>query len=84
MLFENLTAFPAFETEHLFSCLQDPATGPQSESAEFIPHPHIPYHPYLICFKISSHLHLYLSCEISSSHGGEYDVQSCLLGCTAV
>jgi hypothetical protein len=25
-----------------------------------------------------------LSCEISSSHGGEYDVQSCLLGCTAV
>jgi hypothetical protein len=21
-------------------------------------------------------------CEISSSHGGEYDVQSCLLGCT--
>jgi hypothetical protein len=24
------------------------------------------------------------SCEISSSHGGEYDVQSCLLGYTAV
>jgi hypothetical protein len=24
------------------------------------------------------------ACEISSSHGGEYDVQSCLLGCTAV
>jgi hypothetical protein len=23
-------------------------------------------------------------CEISSSHGGEYDVQSCLLGCTAM
>jgi hypothetical protein len=23
-------------------------------------------------------------CEISSSHGGEYDVQNCLLGCTAV
>jgi hypothetical protein len=22
--------------------------------------------------------------EISSSHGGEYEVQSCLLGCTAV
>jgi hypothetical protein len=22
------------------------------------------------------------SCEISSSHGGEYDVQSCLLGYT--
>jgi hypothetical protein len=24
------------------------------------------------------------SCEISSSHGGEYDVQSCLLGYTAI
>jgi hypothetical protein len=24
------------------------------------------------------------TCEISSSHGGEYDVQNCLLGCTAV
>jgi hypothetical protein len=23
-------------------------------------------------------------CEISSSHSGEYDVQTCLLGCTAV
>jgi hypothetical protein len=23
-------------------------------------------------------------CEISSSHGGEYDVENCLLGCTAV
>jgi hypothetical protein len=26
----------------------------------------------------------FLYCEISSSHCGEYDVQSCLLGCTAV
>jgi hypothetical protein len=26
----------------------------------------------------------YLFCEVSSSHGGEYDVQSCLLGYTAV
>jgi hypothetical protein len=25
-----------------------------------------------------------LRCEISSSHGGEYKVQNCLLGCTAV
>jgi hypothetical protein len=25
-----------------------------------------------------------LFCEISSSHGGEYEVQICLLGCTAV
>jgi hypothetical protein len=25
-----------------------------------------------------------VKCEISSSHGGEYDVQSCLLGCNAV
>jgi hypothetical protein len=31
------------------------------------------------CKKKYKHL-----CEISSSHGGEYDVQSCLLGCTAV
>jgi hypothetical protein len=23
-------------------------------------------------------------CEISSSHGGKYEVQICLLGCTAV
>jgi hypothetical protein len=29
-------------------------------------------------------LFVYLLGEISSSHGGEYDVQSCLLGCTAV
>jgi len=27
---------------------------------------------------------LLMGCEISSSHGGEYDVQSCLLGYTAV
>jgi hypothetical protein len=26
----------------------------------------------------------HFECEISSSHGGEYDVHSCLLGCTAV
>jgi hypothetical protein len=25
-----------------------------------------------------------LTCEISSSHGGEYEVQNFLLGCTAV
>jgi hypothetical protein len=25
-----------------------------------------------------------IMCWISSSHGGEYDVQSCLLGCTSV
>jgi hypothetical protein len=25
-----------------------------------------------------------MNCEISSSHGGEYDVQSCLMGYTAV
>jgi hypothetical protein len=25
-----------------------------------------------------------VNCKISSSHGGEYDVQSCFLGCTAV
>jgi hypothetical protein len=35
---------------------------------------------------ISEKLHYktILTCEISSSHGGEYDVQSCLLGYTAV
>jgi hypothetical protein len=27
---------------------------------------------------------IYFICEISSFHGSEYDVQSCLLGCTAV
>jgi allantoicase len=27
---------------------------------------------------------LLLLCEISSSHGGEYEVQICLLGCNAV
>jgi hypothetical protein len=26
----------------------------------------------------------FIACEISSSHGGEYEVQICLLGCTAV
>jgi hypothetical protein len=26
----------------------------------------------------------FLTCEISSSHGGEYEVQICLLGCTAM
>jgi hypothetical protein len=26
----------------------------------------------------------YYLCEISSSHGGEYDIQNCLLGCTAM
>jgi hypothetical protein len=25
-----------------------------------------------------------ITCEISSYHGGEYEVQICLLGCTAV
>jgi hypothetical protein len=32
---------------------------------------------------IEKHRHLY-TCEISGFHGGEYDVQNCLLGCTAV
>jgi uridine kinase len=38
----------------------------------------IEYALSLLPFKVS------YTCEISSSHGGEYDVQSCLLGCTAV
>jgi hypothetical protein len=34
---------------------------------------------------VGKKIHKYKTfCEISSSHGGEYDVQSCLLGCTAV
>jgi hypothetical protein len=32
----------------------------------------------------SLHKKILSSCEISSSHGGEYEVQNCLLGCTAV
>jgi hypothetical protein len=37
-------------------------------------------------FKYGSNSDKLRTCEreISSSHGGEYDVQSCLLGCTAV
>jgi hypothetical protein len=34
-------------------------------------------------FMIEVFMHNYAS-KISSSHGGEYDVQSCLLGYTAV
>jgi hypothetical protein len=36
---------------------------------------------YSVLSDFSIDIHL---CEISSSHGGEYDVQSCLLGYTAV
>jgi hypothetical protein len=32
--------------------------------------------------KFSGQKNICILCEISSSHGGEYDVQSCLLGCT--
>jgi hypothetical protein len=36
--------------------------------------------------KLKNHIvaNIVTSCEISSSHGGEYDVQSCLLGYTAL
>jgi hypothetical protein len=34
--------------------------------------------------KTGQETNILYSCEISSSHGGEYDVQSCLLGYTAV
>jgi hypothetical protein len=37
----------------------------------------------VICL-IPSHVKNKDDGEISSSHGGEYDVQYCLLGCTAV
>jgi hypothetical protein len=36
------------------------------------------------CFVTLTSLQIKESCETSSSHGGEYDVQSCLLGYTAV
>jgi hypothetical protein len=35
-------------------------------------------------FNLSFSLMITIVCEISSSHGGEYEVQNCLLGCTAV
>jgi hypothetical protein len=38
----------------------------------------------LKCQSLVSVLITYDGVEISSSHGGEYDVQNCLLGCTAV
>jgi hypothetical protein len=38
----------------------------------------------LISYKNDPDVNNHILCEISSSHGGEYDVQSCLLGCTAV
>jgi hypothetical protein len=37
---------------------------------------------YIIVSETAIRRQLY--CQISSSHGGEYDVQSCLLGYTAV
>jgi hypothetical protein len=47
---------------------------------------------YMQCLTLYFVKHLYtksncnrrIRCEISSSHGGEYEVQNCLLGCTAV
>jgi hypothetical protein len=38
----------------------------------------------IVSLETEKELKYYSVCEISSSHGGEYDVQSCLLGCTAV
>jgi hypothetical protein len=45
---------------------------------------HHPVHPLIWETKFTSIQNNGYICEISSSHGGEYDVQSCLLGCTAV
>jgi hypothetical protein len=46
------------------------------------------YKVYLNCYltkRLSLAVVLILRlCEISSSHGGEYEAQICLLGCTAV
>jgi hypothetical protein len=37
------------------------------------------------CFEeITDGYELLIGCEISSSHGDEYEVQICLLGCTVV
>jgi hypothetical protein len=38
---------------------------------------------YVKCGRFTDENEMIL-CEISSSHGSEYDVQNCLLGCTAV
>jgi hypothetical protein len=40
--------------------------------------------PEVTCLTICVWFSQHLVCEISSSHGGEYEVQICLLGCTAV
>jgi hypothetical protein len=32
----------------------------------------------------TSETSVYCECEISSSHGGEFEVQICVLGCSAV
>jgi len=41
-------------------------------------------HLFLIIIHLSPYHEDYIVCEISSSHGGEYDVLNYLLGCTAM
>jgi hypothetical protein len=38
----------------------------------------------ILCSALSEYGGAKLYCEISSSHGGEYDVQNCLMRCTVV
>jgi hypothetical protein len=41
-----------------------------------------PFRYAYVCLFVAKSTHK--ACEISSSHGGEYEVKICLLGCTAV
>jgi hypothetical protein len=68
-----------FYNSSLHSCSFPPSQG----SARHCPVNLLLCAPKLLCVVSSQELILTL-CEISSSHGGEYEVQNCLLGCTAV
>jgi hypothetical protein len=44
---------------------------------------HLKFNPKIVVYYgVKMNREVGSSREISSSHGGEYDVQSCLLGCT--
>jgi hypothetical protein len=61
--------------EHSFRAAKSPEIV---QLAEFLIYPAV-----ILCKIQRLNTRLLLSCEILSSHGGEYDVQNCLLGCTA-
>jgi hypothetical protein len=83
LLFENRVL------RRIFVPGRDETTGDRREVHKSQLH-NMCFSPYVIrmiksrLFAITFHSERVNSCEISSSHGGEYDVQSCLLGCTAV